>query len=64
MESIRSVARTASAVRWALEHGEFTRLDTASEGITDDFWSLPSAADFSSSGPQVFPIRAPGGDHS
>ena len=37
MESIRLVARNGEAVRQALERGEFTHLDTASEKITDEF---------------------------
>ena len=37
MESIRLVARDGEAVRQALERGEFTHLDTASEEITDEF---------------------------
>lgn len=37
MESIRLVARNGEAVRQALERGEFTHLDTASEEITDEF---------------------------
>lgn len=37
MESIRLFARNGEAVRQALERGEFTHLDTASEEITDEF---------------------------
>ncbi len=37
MESIRLVARNREAVRQALERGEFTHLDPASEEITDEF---------------------------
>jgi len=36
VESIRLVARNGEAVRQALERGEFTHLDTASEEITDE----------------------------
>src|SRR2546428_8495175 len=37
MESIRLFDRNGEAVRQALERGEFTHLDTASEEITDEF---------------------------
>jgi len=37
MESIRLVARNGEAVREALERGEVSHLDTASEEITDEF---------------------------
>jgi hypothetical protein len=37
MESIKLLARNAEAVRQALEQGEVSHLDTASEEITDEF---------------------------